>query len=674
MNRTTISKGAGSHAAWSWALPAGCLLFVACSAAPSGGTGLAPKDHDAGPGMAADAAFDALAQDGGLVHGSDAGHDAATSAGDGGSSGSSGYTLPNDDTDCPDDCRQIPWKAGSDLWNGGKLPTYSSVTCTGLAGNGTTDDSHAMQTCINDAASGTAVFLPAGTYFVNNQVALKSNVVLRGAGATTKINLGANGGLTTQDFSPGVDGLTPPVSYGCNPTPPGGSCIPYLLSGSPKKGDTTVTISTGSVTAGQWISITSDDDPSLVNATGTDGYCEWCGANNGYETMQQIVQVTAVSGSTLTLSRPLYYTLFTNPAYRLISFGTEKAGFEYFHATATGDIGSNQIIYLQGCLDCWVKGVETTNTGSSSGSAHIEMDYCYGAEIRDSYVHDGRSSASGANYGIYMNFVNTDAKIENNIMRHNRHGFVFQGGGDGVAVLYNYIDDLYTDDLTYLGSARTSHGAHPYMNLFEGNVASHIAGDDFLGSSSHAVFFRNWMWGDETGDGVPSFPPEEGFDAVDLYTGQGYYSYVGNVLGLPATDAIPTGANASCEVTSTMAPHTTWSAATLTGFNEYAEAPSPEVYSYGGSLGATASSSTTVLRNGNYDYRTLGVAYWDRGSTNNPLMSSYYYSSKPSFFGGCAWPAEGYDLTPITHAIPAEVCYLNGPASGGSFDPATCYP
>ena len=43
-----------------------------------------------------------------------------------------------------------------------------------------------------------------------------------------------------------------------------------------------------------------------------------------------------------------------------------------------------------------------------------------------------------------------------------------EGGGSGIAILYNYIDDNYTDDTTYLGSARANHGAHPYMNLYEG--------------------------------------------------------------------------------------------------------------------------------------------------------------------------------------------------------------
>ncbi|MFP5230251.1 MAG: glycosyl hydrolase family 28-related protein [Acidobacteriota bacterium] len=560
------------------------------------------------------------------------------------------YSLPNDNTACPGNCRVIPWQAGSDLWNNGTLPTYPSVNCTGLAGNGTTNDGPAIQACINNAAANTAVYLPAGTYLVNSVVRLKSNVVLRGAGSTTAINLGAGGQLTTQAFSASAN-LTPATSYG-------NKSAGYALSGAPKKGDTTITISSGSVNPGDWIAIFADDDPTLVNATGEDGRCEWCADNTGYHLMQQIDQVTAVSGTTATLARPLYYTLYKNPAYRRYNFLTQKAGYESFRVTATGDIGSNQIILLQGCLYCWVKAVETNDTGSQSGSAHVELDYTYGSEIRDGYYHDQRSGASGAGYGVFLNFINSDAKIENNVMRHNRHGIVFQGGGSGIAVLYNYIDDEYTDDLTYLGSARTSHGAHPYMNLWEGNVISHIAADDFWGSSSHFVFFRNWLWGDETGTGVPSFPPEEGFDAIDLYNMQTYYSFVGNVLGH-------------------LNLHTNWANATLqisctTGSCGYESASSPGVYSGGTAVGSIPSSLTTALFQGNYDYKTQGVAYWN-GGANHTLAASMYYPAEPAYLHGYPWPLEGPEGNPTINANAAENCYLSGPAKGSAFNPASCY-
>src|ERR1700678_461383 len=119
------------------------------------------------------------------------------------------YNLPNDNASCPGKCRVIPWKTGADLWSNGTLPTYSPVICTGLAANGTTNDGPAIQTCINNAALNTAVFIPAGTYLINSTLRLKSDVVLRGAGTpSTFLNLGSSGTLTTGEFSTATN-LTP---------------------------------------------------------------------------------------------------------------------------------------------------------------------------------------------------------------------------------------------------------------------------------------------------------------------------------------------------------------------------------------------------------------------------------------------------------------------------------
>jgi hypothetical protein len=251
----------------------------------------------------------------------------------------------------------IPWQTGSDLWNGGTLPVYPSVTCTGLAGNGTTDDGPVIQACINKVAANTAVYIPAGTYLVNSTVALKSNVVLRGAkaeggppfmpaadAAATTIRLGSNESITTQDFSASSGSLTPATNYGVRS--PG-----YTIANAPKKGDTTFTIGSGSLKAGQWVSLFADNDPTLVSSTGTDGACPWCGENTGYDVQVQIDQVTSVSGATATLARPFYYTLYTNPEYRIYTYPTQKAGFEDLRLDGShADIGGTQIILLQGCL------------------------------------------------------------------------------------------------------------------------------------------------------------------------------------------------------------------------------------------------------------------------------------------------------------------------------------
>lgn len=607
------------------------------------------------------------------------------------------YALPNVNTGCPANCRQITWQTGSDLWNGGTLPNYPSVACSGLPTSGSsTDAGPAIRTCIAAATTNTAVLLPAGVYKVNTPVVLKSNMVLRGAkveggppfmpftdaAATTLVEGANNLMFTNANFSVGGGSVYPQSHYGTVPTTFCG------ISGTPHKGDTAVTLTanTGScaIAANSWIMIAGNDDPTLISATGTDGQCQWCGLNVGLYVQDQIVQVTNVTGSVATLARPLYYTpqpaaetvpniptgsgTTTEPAgvkYWILTPSNLYAGFENLRIDGSStDITANQQILLQGCFFCWVQNVELYVTGSDSGSAHIEMDYGYGDEIRHNAVHDQRSGASGSGYGYYFQFVNDSAKVEDNICFHSRHCMVYQGGGTATATLYNFFDDMLTDDCTYFGGMRTSHGGHPFFNLFEGNIMSHLTADDFWGTSSHDVMFRNWLWageintvwprgniqttgglqtGNEGGCSPYPFPPTEGYDAIDLYTGQSYYAYVNNVLGsgnLGSTGVWPTWSGGTLSATCTV------------NNCGYDTKTAPGIYSYGGNLSATspttpgASSAATIIRQGNYDYKTLGVAFND-GGTGFTYQASYYYSSKPAFLGSCPYPEQGSDLTPV---------------------------
>ena len=552
------------------------------------------------------------------------------------------YQLPNDNAGCPGNCREIPWNAGSDLWNGGALPSYTPVTCTGLAGNGSTDDGPAIQSCINNASPNTAVVIPAGTYYVNSMLNMKSNVVLRGVltsgppylpsanPAATTLKLGGSGGIS---FPGGSRGSNVAISSGYT------------------KGSTQITMSGGSYSVGDFIVISENPDPTLATANGSGGTCRWCGEADAQHLMDQIVQITAVNGSTLTLNRPLYYTLQASlsPVAEKVTMGVAKAGVENIRMDGSYADHTSFILMHYAAYD-WVKGVETYDAGTLSSnnfSPHISLQWTYGDEVRDSYLHYGRSTASSMDYGIDFLYPNSDDKVENNVMRHHRHAIALEGGTSGSVFLYNYIDDNYTEsDWTYLGSARATHGSHPFMNLFEGNVISHITADQVWGSSSHEAFFRNWLWGDETGQGVPNFPPSGGYDAVDVHALNTYFSFVGNVLGNPYL-------------------HSNWSNATLDGTDHYASPSHPIVYSFDtGSSGSIPSPRTTAILHGNYDFKTKGVAYWDGGS-NHTLANSLYYSSKPAFLGSCAWPAFGPDLSPITSTIPAVARY-NGSSACGS--------
>src|SRR5207245_11322729 len=77
--------------------------------------------------------------------------------------------------------RRITWNAGLDPVGG--IPNYTNVTCTGLDPTGGADNTSKIQACINNAADGTAVFIPAGTYRISADLIMKSNIALRGAKA-----------------------------------------------------------------------------------------------------------------------------------------------------------------------------------------------------------------------------------------------------------------------------------------------------------------------------------------------------------------------------------------------------------------------------------------------------------------------------------------------------------
>jgi hypothetical protein len=86
----------------------------------------------------------------------------------------------------------------------------------------------------------------------------------------------------------------------------------------------------------------------------------------------------------------------------------------------------------------------------------------------------------------------------------------------------------------------------------------------------------------------------------------------------------------------------------------------PVVYAFGcaANTGGTFDSAvrSTAILHGNFDYKTNGVADWDGGSTH-ALKTSMYYTSKPGFFGSCAWPAFGPDLLSMVNQIPAQSRY-----------------
>jgi hypothetical protein len=228
-----------------------------------------------------------------------------------------------------------------------------------------------------------------------------------------------------------------------------------------------------------------------------------------------------------------------------------------------------------------------------------------------------------------------------------------------------------------------SHEAGNHMILREGNQGQQITGDLVHGTSNLFTYFRNYYIGNES---AASPTKTDWITPVRIYAYNRYYAFIGNVLGEDGT-------------------HTTYSALDTADHTIFTLGMS------GNTIGTDSVVNTTSMRWGNYDTVTDAVRWcgnsgntgWSTtcsstsevptGLSKYPnsvpstetLPSSFYLTSKPSFFGSNPWPAIGPDITggsgPGNHVkrIPARVCFedVMGGAYGDStpktFNANSCY-
>jgi len=254
-----------------------------------------------------------------------------------------------------------------------------------------------------------------------------------------------------------------------------------------------------------------------------------------------------------------------------------------------GSQSSNIKIIL--CAHCWVQNVESKDPVG----AHLLVGNSYANEYRNNYFHGIKwDHGSGRVYGFFLFNRNSDHLIENNIVTGSRHAMIFEGGGSGVVFGYNHArDGLDSNSPTWVTHDAATHGAHPYMNLWEGNVHEKIGHDLTHGSASHQTHFRNFVWGSNS-------PTKQARYPVDIQKSHYYMNIVGNVL---CRDDV------SCK----------------------------QIYRLGCEAPGSCNTNdplvtSTLLRHGNYDALSLSTV-WDPTITNQTLPNSYYLSSKPSWFG-----------------------------------------
>lgn len=533
--------------------------------------------------------------------------------------------------------RRIDWDPGVR----GDIPVRSTICANvrnspyNATGNGTSDDTTAIQSAITACASGQVVLVPAGTYRITAPIRVKSGVTVRGEGMGRSIIKGASG-----YGSRWLIGYEDP-NYDWSMS---GSASRNLTAGT-SKGSTSLTTSAAhGWQAGDYILVDQLEDPNgdpPVTNDGGSGACTWCGRDSGNRPIGQWVRVTAVpSTTTATIEPALYWNYKTS----LTAQGTKATGLTQNSGiedlTVDNSVsGARDAVFVHFAVNSWLLRVEV----KGSYRRAVDMQGGMWNTIRESVFHDGVPATPTVGtqygpdraYGIFVGPNPTACLIENNIFYSLSLMLSLEGAPSGNVIAYNYFTDSFYKDSEWGRLTIGMHGAHPMMNLIEGNHSrDKFDADNYWGTSSHQTFFRNRMY-NVAGKLYGSW----GFD---LYKGVRYYNIVGNVLGT-------TGYETIYEIIGNF---------TYTG--------SKSIYRLGfidagdsDASGNDAQVKSTLLRHGNWDSVTNGVV-WDPNISDHVIPDSLYLKAKPSWFGSLAFPPYGPDRTPMTGQIPAEVRYTQG--------------
>ena len=504
----------------------------------------------------------------------------------------------------------------------GGVPVRSTV-CTTIAavtyGDGAVDATAGIQAALAACPANQVVLLGAGEFRVNTNLTIPSNKLLRGAAPST----------TVLKFYGAADAA---VTLGTPSEPASGTS--NAITGGATQGSTSITVSGSGIATGQLLMI-SQQDLFYMTDVGSGGTCSWCdGGFPGSSNSGQTVLVTNVVGSTITFTPPLYIAYTSSPvAYRFAVGGT-NAGLENLQLYAQ-DTGYNNMIFGAGVTYSWVKGVEV----NFADFGHMELRYSLGNIVRDSYFHDGFDHAPGTyDDQLNLNFKTSSTLVINNIFYRMHVSVMLEWGASGNVIAYNFSTGNYHDtSLVWLINDFNFHGAHPMMNLFEGNIGIKYQMDSTWGSSSHSSLFRNWFKGSNQ-----YVPPQNSRGNLDLgmaaqetsntYAGSiDYLSQYNNLVGnLWGSDYLVVTAGAVGKLVPP-AVSSGVPACLRVSYNSDNDAPVTPAW---------AESTMT--------YRSLfdcDTGMWS--STSGPtLPPSFFLPAKPAFFDvATPWPGIGPDIT-----------------------------
>jgi len=361
-----------------------------------------------------------------------------------------------------------------------------SVRDYGAKGDGTTDDTAAFQSALSAVAKPGVVSIPAGTYRITQTLELTTGVVLRGVDAKTSKLVFNMGGTA----DPCIDFTTYNSKSWVNLTKDG------VL------GQNAITVSSASSMAvGNWVEIEQQNDAAKMY-TDPEWNQDW--AQN---VVGQFAIITAISGTTVTLDRPLRidYTTSLAAHVRVYRMGHD-VGIEDLNLSRedTSPDGGD-IIHFKYAANCWVRRVESTYTVGS----HVYAESSAAIEVSDStFKYSHEYGDGGRGYGVSLGRHVSDCLVQNNIFETLRHAMIVSQGANGNVYGYNYSSITVCESTEWTPCDISVHGHYPFRNLFEGNVVQEIDITDYWGPAGPAnVLLRNVV-------------QREGIEVMDASNGQ----------------------------------------------------------------------------------------------------------------------------------------------------------
>lgn len=484
-----------------------------------------------------------------------------------------------------------------------------------------------IQTALNACPSNGVVQLTNGTYNLTVPLVIPSYVTLRGKGAGLTILNGAGTGNGLVRFGSEVQGGYSGLSHN-------------ITSGFSKDSTNIVLNNVSGISVGTVLAIDELNDYTIETNNGTYGTINWNSRDSGTRAIGQTVEVTAISGTTVTIRNAMYWTYLTNLIPQALSFtaGCQWGGLENLTLKAN-NTGFTTMFYMAGSKYCWVKGIEDDYCDGDHG----QISWSFRCEVRDSYFHDAYDHDSGStDSDLMIAYRSSGILVENNIFYRCHTSIMLNWGASGNVIGYNYsagnfhspAPDFLIQDMS------GGHGPHPMMNLWEGNIGNLFHEDSYWGSSSHNTYLRNWGMADGT-----IFPPYTGrsawqtnsshhaFQALRAFImdyRQSYGHWVGNVAGC---DYAKTH-DVRRVIKNETRPYQNESDLFSIDYGDSSDTGS------GGAPLTNVAVFSTLIDHGNYDTVTTtnGGIVWQNGITNRTIPDSYYLTGKPDFAGNLPWP------------------------------------